>query len=104
MLAAVRADLRAMTKMKSMAAFLALAALSGQSFMASGRGEELETFTPIPKEPPIPKGCKEYFFNKDGDFSNRHMRRDELVFKCVASNDKVAKKKFQKWLNSQDVV
>lgn len=46
---------------------------------------------------PIPKGCKEYFFNQDGDFSTERMLKSECVFKCVASNDKTAKKKFDKW-------
>jgi hypothetical protein len=39
----------------------------------------------------IPKGCKEYWFNENGDFSTERMRHDEIVFKCIASNDKTAK-------------
>ncbi len=45
----------------------------------------------------LQKGCKEYFFNNEGEFSTERMRRDECVFKCVASNDKVAQKKFSKF-------
>jgi hypothetical protein len=56
-----------------------------------------------------PKGCKEYFFNKDGEFTNGEegqirMRRDETVFYCHASNDKNAKRKFDMWLKNQSVV
>jgi hypothetical protein len=54
-----------------------------------------------PKEPPIPKGCKEYFFTQNGGFSTDKMRKDECVFKCVAMNDKSAKKKFQKYITNK---
>jgi len=50
-----------------------------------------------PKEPPIPKGCKEYFFDIDGNFSTERMLKSECVFKCVASNDNNAKRKFEKY-------
>lgn len=49
----------------------------------------------IDKTPPIPKGCKEYFFNSHGEFSTQSMRKDECVFKCIALNDKSATKKFK---------
>lgn len=45
----------------------------------------------------IPAGCKEYFFDNDGEFSTEKMRYSELAFKCIASNDKTAIKKFNKW-------
>jgi len=43
-----------------------------------------------------PKGCKEYFFNDNGEFSTDHMRRSECVFTCYAINNKSAIKKFNK--------
>lgn len=51
------------------------------------------------KQSKPPKGCKEYWFNKNGGFSNggNSMRKDEAVFYCHASNDKNAKKKFNNW-------
>lgn len=51
----------------------------------------------LQKDPPPPKGTKEYWFNEDGEFSTSHMRKDEVVFKCVAINDKNATKKYEKW-------
>jgi hypothetical protein len=50
-----------------------------------------------PKKPPIPKGCKEYFFNQEGKFSTIE---SEIVFKCVAVNDKSAIKKFNNHLKN----
>lgn len=37
-------------------------------------------------KPVIPKGCKEYVFWHEGE-----------QFTCIASNDKQAEKKFEKW-------
>lgn len=53
------------------------------------------------------KGCKEYFFNKQGKFYNgegRPMLKSETVFYCHANNDKNAIRKFNNWLKLQDVV
>lgn len=47
---------------------------------------------------PIPKGCKEYFFNYLGDFINHN--DGVYAFRCIALNDKSAIKKFEKWVNS----
>lgn len=46
-----------------------------------------------PKKSPIPKGCKEYSFNQDGKFTTIE---SEIVFKCVAINEKSAIKKFNR--------
>lgn len=51
----------------------------------------------IPKEPPVPKGVKTYWFDEQGNFSSVQMRKDEVVFKCVAINDKNAIKKYKRW-------
>jgi hypothetical protein len=48
------------------------------------------------KKPPT--GSKEYFFNKDGEYSTDHMLKTECVFECFAINDKNAKRKFNKWI------
>lgn len=46
-------------------------------------------------KPPVPKGCKEYYFNADGTF--RHNLLDSPYhWYCVASSDKVAINKFKK--------
>lgn len=51
------------------------------------------------KKKVIPNGCKEYFFNYLGDFLNHN--DGVYAFKCIASNDKVAVKKFEKWRDKQ---
>jgi hypothetical protein len=86
-----------MSKMKNIATMYALAAMMGDNTMPHitinpKTGKEVP-----PIIPPIPKGCKQYFFNQDGEFSTEKMRKDECVFICIASNDKTAKKKFNKW-------
>lgn len=54
---------------------------------------------PKESDKPIPKGCKEYFFNHLGEFLNKN---DGIyAFKCVAINDKSAIKKFEKWVSNQ---
>ena len=36
-------------------------------------------------DPPIPKGCKENWFNENGGFRTDKMLRSEIVFKCITS-------------------
>lgn len=51
-----------------------------------------------PAIPPIPKGCKEYAFDIHGEFSKDgypKMLRVDVVFKCIALNDKSAIRKFK---------
>ncbi len=91
-----------MSRMKGLlAAMIPLALMSENGFGQLDNNSKLSEadIDFDPKQPPIPKGCKEYFFNKNGGFSNRYMRHDELVFKCVASNDKSAIRKFHNWDN-----
>jgi len=54
-------------------------------------------------QPPLPKGCKEYFFNKEGEFYNGvdgrpPILKTDVVFSCVASSNKSAIKKFNKFI------
>lgn len=93
--------------MKSIVGQLAAIALMSSMFETNaGYGAEGKNPT-TPKDinpnskQVIPKGCKEYWFNEKGYFSTEGMRYDEIVFKCIASNGKVAKNKFEKWLKSQ---
>jgi hypothetical protein len=57
----------------------------------------IEPVIHLPKEKPIPKGAKEYFFNAQGEFSTERMLKTETVFKCVAISEKSATKKFERW-------
>jgi hypothetical protein len=47
-----------------------------------------------PRPTPPPNGTNEYFFNSLGEYSTKSMLRTDVVFKCVASNDKNAIRKF----------
>jgi len=82
--------------MKKNIALLTVFAMMG-SLNTNSQCADLDTVDIKPKNKPIPKGCKEYMFNKHGGFSTEKMRRDEVVFKCIALNDKSAKKKFSEW-------
>lgn len=85
------------SKIHEIALMVALMASSGENVFMSGNSEEATIY--LPKEPPVPKGCKEYFFDKYGWYSTEKMLKSETVFKCVALNNKSAKKKYQNWLN-----
>jgi hypothetical protein len=47
-----------------------------------------------PKKSPLPKGCKEYSFNQDGNFTTIE---SEIIFKCVAISEKSAIKKYNRF-------
>jgi hypothetical protein len=49
------------------------------------------------KPTPVPSGCKEFFFDASGNYSNDKMLKSEMVFHCVASNPKNALRKFNAW-------
>lgn len=109
----VKVDLEAQesSMRKNLGAFLALSSLAAMSSEDMQRMREYEerekqiereriaNKIALPRQiiPHVPKGTKEYFFNNDGEFSTKSMLKTECVFKCVASNDKNAKRKFVKW-------
>jgi len=54
------------------------------------------------KEEVIPKNCKKYFFTRSGHFFNSMPTGSyTIVYDCIASNDKNAIKKFDKWKFNQ---
>ena len=79
---------------------LALAAIGDMSNLFDSNSKtSINDIDFTPKEVPLPKGCKEYFFNSLGDFLNHN--DGVYTFKCVAISDKSAIKKFNKWVNNQ---
>jgi hypothetical protein len=80
--------------LKSMLLFGAIMAMQEQDARNLG--------SPVLYEPkkahdkPTPKGAKEYWFNDRGEFSSERMLKSDVVFSCIAINDKSAKKKFEK--------
>lgn len=83
------------SKMKLNALMIAAMAMSGNTFMASGKGDEMTIY--LPPEEVAPAGTKTYWFDAFGNFSTEKMRRDEVVFKCFAINDKNAQRKYNSW-------
>lgn len=55
----------------------------------------------IPREKECPKGAKNYWFNKHGEFDNERMLKSETVFHCFARDDKNAKRKFNNFMKQQ---
>ena len=80
--------------MKSHLALLAMAMLANQQ--GSFSHNPMYDLPSEPKKPIIPKGCKEYWFDINGCYPN-WAGRDDIVFKCVAANEKSAIRKFNKW-------
>lgn len=79
---------------------LAMSTITGidrESQIEKAPGKSLKN----PGEKPIPKGCKKYYFTQDGWFTNscEQDEVDDYIFNCIASSDKVAKKKFNKFKN-----
>lgn len=52
-----------------------------------------------PKQPPTPKGCKEYHFNKNGYWWET--KKEDTVFSCIAISRKSAERKFNKFISNQ---
>lgn len=77
------------------AAALMYSSMLMNPFDLSRGGMSIDDIDFTPKQPPIPKGCKEYFFNTLGDFLNKN--DGVYCFKCIAINDRSAIRKFEKW-------
>ena len=97
--------------MAGMKGKLGILAVMAEMMASSGYAKNSNSISPkdidtTPKQPPIPKGCKEYFFNKEGEFYNGvdgrpPILKTDVVYSCVASSNKSAKKKFDKFIINQ---
>jgi hypothetical protein len=85
-------------KMGSTMAMLLMGAMLGGENISTVRAENVTGSLP---DPPVPKGCKIYFFNENGYHSTEQMRKTEIVFKCTASNDANAVRKYNNWKSKQ---
>jgi len=88
--------------MKKSAIFTSIAmmmAFQEEAFRESREGKSNEIIVKKEPEKIIPKGCKEYHFRKSGCFDTTENTWDDIeyIFSCVASNDKNAIKKFEKF-------
>lgn len=55
----------------------------------------------VPREKECPKGAKNYWFNKHGEFDNDRMLKSEVVFHCFARDDQNAIRKFNNFMKQQ---
>ena len=62
--------------------------------------EQKRNFPKKVKKKIVPKGCKTYYFDRYGQYRFDQMTNIELVFSCVALNEKSAFKKYNKWIKS----
>lgn len=74
-----------------------LASAQQSTFAGMQHNEDIIDRSKLPKKKIIPSGCKEYFFTKTGSMYTIKPAGYEVVFECIASSDKAAKKKFDKW-------
>jgi hypothetical protein len=91
-----------MTMKKSYLAMAMFGAMLENSLFA--QEEKPRRFEPL-SEPKkiIPKGCKEYYFDKNGNFPNQWgINNGESIFYCIASSKKNAIVKFQKFLKKRE--
>lgn len=94
--------------MKSNKAKILATAIMFGAFAQSSQRKYYEVEKEInkePKKPIIPKGCKEYHFTRNGRFDTTENMWNDIsyIFTCVASNDKNAIKKFEKWSNENNL-
>lgn len=82
-----------MSAKKSLGILAALSLMSGYN-PSLGQDFEASDVNIIPHTKRPPNGCKEYFFNSNGEYSTKQMLKSETVFKCFAVNDKNAIRKF----------
>jgi|ERR1035437_3930841 hypothetical protein len=60
-----------------------------------------ETVDVTPKQPPLPKGCQRYFFDKYGNYWRTEQDcsvRNGVAFQCIAQSKKSAIRKFDNFL------
>jgi hypothetical protein len=75
--------------MKSNLGLLAMAAaMMGGGYAENSNPLRPEDIDVVPKEPPIPKGCKKYTFKESFG-----------TLEVIAINEKSAMKKYNKWCN-----
>lgn len=86
--------------MNNALAMMTMLAMGGEAIYRNPDIHNPREFVP-PNEPikkRIPNGCKEYWFFDSGSFWHTEPNATyRWVFYCIASNDKTAIKKFNKW-------
>ncbi len=73
----------------------AMAAMGSEGLMTTDKELYKKNIDVTPKEPVIPKGCKKYHFDEHGYIDDESSQY--TVFTAIASSEKAATKKFNKW-------
>ena len=75
--------------------YAAAVAMSGSKSIVDKNNLKPSDIDVSPKDLPIPKGCKRYYFNKNGECNKPE---SEIYFDCLKPSK--AHEKFKKYLNS----
>jgi hypothetical protein len=70
------------------------------TFDGFSHNRKTPTWKEVVTERTPPPGCSEYAFNNSGKFSRDgfpKMLRADVAFKCIALNDRNARRKFSNW-------
>lgn len=69
-----------------------------EAILMERRNGEVRYIDLMPKALPIPSGCEEYLWDKHGNWVGE--AGENVVYRCVASNYKNAKRKYDNWLKN----
>lgn len=72
-----------------------LYALAAMSDLGSTPKQKIDLSKQRNIEPPIPKGCKVYWFTQDGVVSFTEPKQPIVSYKIIALNEKSARRKFK---------
>jgi hypothetical protein len=76
-------------------------AMMSESIMNDNSEKPREFIPREEKDPKLPKGCKHYWFDKNGCYPNQiGINNGEVVFKCIARTEKKAIEKFNTFIRS----
>ena len=92
-----------MDKKKVMSSFdmylMAISAMGEFTGISSDNKAFISDIDSPPKNAPIPKVAKEYFFSEDGRIF--HADNIAACYSCISINKKSARRKFLKWLEQK---
>lgn len=76
-----------------------MAAMMGSGYAENSNSIRPEDIDTSPKEKPIPKGCKRYYYNKNGICCKSE---SEVYFDAMKPSK--AREKYERWLSNYKVV
>jgi len=74
--------------------------------IGNGQRQSINEIDFTPKQPPIPKGCKLYWFSSNGEYESFNYipvrTPDYVIYTTIASKEEIAIKKFNKFISKQN--